>query len=142
METLRWADEQLKKAKEDGMNVLPIGHHNLLAQSRMYTTQCAMNNNGDVIELFQKYELPLYLSGHLHVQRIRKHKAEPGAADDSYGIMEIVTDALSIPPCQYALLEWKPAQRQWMYRPGRRVLEARIRIFWILRVGRSAISRS
>lgn len=107
VETLRWADEQLKKAKEDGMNVLPIGHHNLLAQSRMYTTQCAMNNNGDVIELFQKYELPLYLSGHLHVQRIRKHKAEPGAADDSYGIMEIVTDALSIPPCQYALLEWK-----------------------------------
>ena len=107
VETLQWADEQLKKAKEDGMNVLPIGHHNLLAQSRMYTTQCAMNNNGDVIELFQKYELPLYLSGHLHVQRIRKHKAEPGAADDSYGIMEIVTDALSIPPCQYALLEWK-----------------------------------
>ena len=71
------------------MNVLPIGHHNLLAQSRMYTTQCAMNNNGDVIELFQKYELPLYLSGHLHVQRIRKHKAEPGAADDSYGITTI-----------------------------------------------------
>ena len=107
VETFQWADEQLKKAKEDGINVLPIGHHNLLAQSRMYTTQCAMNNNGDVIELFQKYELPLYLSGHLHVQRIRKHKAEPGAADDSYGIMEIVTDALSIPPCQYALLEWK-----------------------------------
>ena len=107
METLRWADEQLKKAKEDGMNVLPIGHHNLLAQSRMYTTQCAMNNNGDVIELFQNYKLPLYLSGHLHVQRIRRHKAEPGAADDAYGIMEIVTDALSIPPCQYALLEWK-----------------------------------
>ena len=107
VETFQWADEQLKKAKKDGINVLPIGHHNLLAQSRMYTTQCAMNNNGDVIELFQKYELPLYLSGHLHVQRIRKHKAEPGAADDSYGIMEIVTDALSIPPCQYALLEWK-----------------------------------
>ncbi len=107
METLRWAEEQLIKAKEEGMNVLPIGHHNLLAQSRMYTTQCAMNNNGDVIELFQNYELPLYLSGHLHVQRIRKHKAEPGAADEAYGIMEIVTDALSIPPCQYALLEWK-----------------------------------
>lgn len=106
-ETLQWADEQLKKAKEDGMNVLPIGHHNLLAQSRMYTTQCAMDNNGDVIELLQKYQLPLYLSGHLHVQRIRKHKAEPGVADSVYGIMEIVTDALSIPPCQYAVLQWK-----------------------------------
>lgn len=107
METLQWAEEQLEKAREEGMNVLPIGHHNLLAQSRMYTTQCAMNNNGDVIELFQNYKLPLYLSGHLHVQRIRRHKAEPGVPKEAYGIMEIVTDALSIPPCQYALLQWK-----------------------------------
>ena len=99
-ETLVWMDEQLKKAQEDGMQILPIAHHNLLAQSRMYTTQCAMDNNGDVIYLLQKFKIPLFLSGHLHVQRIRKHKAEPGVADDAYGIQEIITDAMSIPPCQ------------------------------------------
>lgn len=82
-ETLVWMDEQLKKAQEDGMQILPIAHHNLLAQSRMYTTQCAMDNNGEVIDLLQKYKIPLFLSGHLHVQRIRKHKAEPGVADDA-----------------------------------------------------------
>ena len=106
-ETLVWMDEQLKKAQEDGMQILPIAHHNLLAQSRMYTTQCAMDNNGEVIDLLQKYKIPLFLSGHLHVQRIRKHKAEPGEADDAYGIQEIVTDAISIPPCQYGILQWK-----------------------------------
>ena len=106
-ETLVWMDEQLKKAQEDGMQILPIAHHNLLAQSRMYTTQCAMDNNGEVIDLLQKYKIPLFLSGHLHVQRIRKHKAEPGVADDAYGIQEIVTDAISIPPCQYGILQWK-----------------------------------
>ena len=105
--TLAWMDEQLLKAREQGIFVLPIAHHNLLAQSRMYTTQCAMENNGEVIDLLQKYKIPLFLSGHLHVQRIRKHKAEPGVADDAYGIQEIITDSISIPPCQYGILQWK-----------------------------------
>ena len=104
--TLAWMDEQLAQAREQGIFVLPVAHHNLLAQSRMYTTQCAMDNNGEVIELLQKYELPLFFSGHLHVQRVRKHKAEPGVADGAYGIQEIVTDALSIPPCQYGEILW------------------------------------
>lgn len=58
--TMAWADEQLARAKEEGVFVIPIAHHNLLAQSRMYTTQCAMDNNGEVISLLQKYELPLF----------------------------------------------------------------------------------
>ena len=99
-------DEQLLKAREQGIFVLPIAHHNLLAQSRMYTTQCAMDNNGEVIDLLQKYRLPLFFSGHLHVQRVRKHKAEPGVDDGAYGIQEIITDALSIPPCQYGEVVW------------------------------------
>ena len=106
-ETLSWAEEELKKAAEEGIFVLPVGHHNLLAQSRMYTTQCALENQDEAIRLFQEYRLPLYLSGHLHVQRVRRHKAEPGADDREYGITEIITDALSIPPCQYGVLEWK-----------------------------------
>ena len=106
-DTMAWADEQLARAKEEGVFVIPIAHHNLLAQSRMYTTQCAMENNGEVIDLLQKYELPLIFSGHLHVQRIRKHKDEPGVLADAYGIQEIVTDALSIPPCQYGEVTWE-----------------------------------
>ncbi len=106
-ETLAWMEEELQKAQEQGIFVLPIAHHNLLAQSRMYTTQCAMENNGQVIDLLQKYRLPLFFSGHLHVQRIRKHKSEPGVPDEAYGIQEIITDALSIPPCQYGLITWE-----------------------------------
>lgn len=58
--TLAWMDEQLLKAREQGIFVLPIAHHNLLAQSRMYTTQCAMDNNSEVIDLLQKYRLPCF----------------------------------------------------------------------------------
>ncbi len=106
-ETMEWAGQQLDAAREQGIFVLPVAHHNLLSQSRMYTTQCVMENSPEVIELLEEYELPLFLSGHLHVQRIHKHKAEPSVPDEAYGIQEIVTDALSIPPCQYGLLTWK-----------------------------------
>ena len=105
--TMAWMDEQLAKAGEEGIFVVPIAHHNLLAQSRMYTTQCAMDNNQDVIQLLQKYRLPLFFSGHLHVQRVRKYKAEPGVPEAAYGIQEIITDALSIPPCQYGHIIWE-----------------------------------
>lgn len=105
--TLAWMEEQLLKAGEEGVFVLPAAHHNLLAQSRMYTTQCAIENNGEVISLLEKYRLPLFLSGHLHVQRMRKHKAEPGVAGEAYGIQEIITDAISIPPCQYGRIAWE-----------------------------------
>ena len=49
----------------------------------------------------------MFVSGHLHVQRIRKYKSEPGVPDGEYGIQEIITDALSIPPCQYGELVWE-----------------------------------
>ena len=59
-ETLVWMDEQLKKAQEDGMQILPIAHHNLLAQSRMYTTQCAMDNNGRSLIFFRNIRSPCF----------------------------------------------------------------------------------
>ena len=105
--TLKWMKGILEEAGQRGIFVLPIAHHNLLSQSRMYTTQCTMENHQEVIRLLEEYGCPLFLSGHLHVQRIHKHKEQPGTPDDAYGIWEIVTDALSIPPCQYGLLQWK-----------------------------------
>ena len=105
--TLEWMKGILEEAGQRGIFVLPIAHHNLLSQSRMYTTQCTMENHQEVIRLLEEYGCPLFLSGHLHVQRIHKHKEQPGTPDDAYGIWEIVTDALSIPPCQYGLLQWK-----------------------------------
>ena len=105
--TLEWMEGVLQEAEEKGVFVLPIAHHNLLSQSRMYTTQCTMENHLQVIELLEKYGCPLFLSGHLHVQRIHQYRSEPGVPQEEAGIREIVTDALSIPPCQYGFLEWK-----------------------------------
>ena len=106
-ETYYWIEEQLEEAWDEAMDVIPVAHHNLLEESKIYVDDCTIEHGEQLVDILDEWDVKLFLSGHLHVQRIRKHKAEPGAADDSYGIMEIVTDALSIPPCQYALLEWK-----------------------------------
>ena len=106
-ETMEWLEGYLKQAREQGITVVPAGHHNLLSESRLYTTECTMENHDDIVRLFEEYELPLYVSGHLHAQRIKKHKSEPGVAEDAYGIQEIVLSPYSIPPCQYGRLAWQ-----------------------------------
>ena len=103
-ETYGWMEENLKAAAEQGIQVIVLGHHNLLQESRMFTTMCVMENSGEVTELLERYQVPLYISGHLHLQRVKKHKKEPGA--EGYGIYEIVSDAFSIPPCQYGVMSW------------------------------------
>lgn len=103
-ETLRWMEENLEKAREEGIQVIVSGHHNLLQESRMFTTMCVLENSSQVTELLEAYQIPLYISGHLHLQRIQQHRSEPGA--EEYGICEIVSDAISIPPCQYGMISW------------------------------------
>lgn len=105
-ETLQWMEQWLETAKERQIAVVPVAHHNLLSESRLYTTECTLENHQEVTELLEKYELPLYISGHLHAQRIKKHKSAPGVLPDEYGITEIVMSPFSIPPCQYGVLAW------------------------------------
>lgn len=104
--TLAWMREQLSQAREEGISVVPVAHHNLLSESRLYTTECTMENHNEVVALLEEFEIPVYFSGHLHAQRIKKHKAEPGTEPDAYGVTEIVVSPFSIPPCQYGSLAW------------------------------------
>lgn len=105
-ETLEWMKVQLEKAKEQGIHVVPAAHHNLLKESILYPEDCTLENSQEVIELLENYRLPLYISGHLHLQRVKKHKPEPGESEDAYHISEIVADSFSIWPCQYGVLKW------------------------------------
>ena len=105
-ETLTWMEERLKEAKEQNIAVLPIAHHNILDQSRLYTTECKMDDNLRVVEVLEEYRVPLFLSGHMHLQRIKKHQAEPGTDRDAYGISEIINTSFAMPPCQYGVLRW------------------------------------
>ena len=92
--TLGWIEQQLREAEEAGAEVLAAGHQNLFQHTVFY--------DGYVIErterlsnLLEKYGVSLFLSGHLHVQHIRKEN----------GLTEIASSALCSYPCQYGILE-------------------------------------
>lgn len=105
-ETLTWLGVHLRVAQEHGIEVLPMAHHNLLSESRMYTSECTLENTYDTVNLLESYQVPLYISGHLHAERIKKHKSEPGKTESDYGVSEIVMPPFSIPACQYGVLSW------------------------------------
>lgn len=102
--TVEWMEQCLRSAYEQGITVIPVGHHNLQELSRVYVDECVIENYEDVMHILEKYLTPAYFSGHLHVQRIQKHITEPGVADNVYGIYEVVSNSLIIPPCQYGSL--------------------------------------
>lgn len=105
-ETVAWMKTQLEEAKKQGVTVIPVSHHNLLDESTLYPEECTIENSQEVTGLLEEYGVPVYLSGHLHLQRIKKHVSKT-AASDAYGIREIVTSPLSMSPCQYSVLEWQ-----------------------------------
>ncbi|WP_460640501.1 metallophosphoesterase [Lacrimispora brassicae] len=110
-ETLVWMKKQLEEARRQGITVIPIAHHNLLKESILYPTDCTLENSQNVIELLESYRVPLYISGHLHLQRTKKHKPEPGESEDAYHISEVVADSFAISPCRYGVLQWTEDER-------------------------------
>ncbi len=98
-DTYSWIEEQMEEAWNLGMNVIPVAHHNLLDESEVYLQDCTIEHSEQLIDQLESWEVPLFLSGHLHVQHYKR------SHDDS-GIYEIVTGSLSTPPCLYGILEY------------------------------------
>ena len=104
-ETLTWMEEVLQSAEDAGAQVIPVAHHNLLSESRLYRTDCTLENNEEVISLLEKYRVPLFVSGHLHLQRIRPYRPEPGVEAESL-LWEIVSGCFAMTPFPYGVLRF------------------------------------
>lgn len=102
--TMEWIEQCLKDAYAQGITVIPVAHHNLQELSRVYVEECVIRNYKEVTRLLEKYLTPVFFSGHLHVQYIHKHMKGPGMPENHYGITEMVSNSLIIPPCQYGAL--------------------------------------
>lgn len=103
METREWIEDQLNIAAEAGVMLLPVSHHNLLDESKIYAEDCTIEHDEWLRELLLGWGTPLYLSGHLHVQHYMNSDSEWEKGGDT-GIYEIVTSSLATPPCQYGVL--------------------------------------
>lgn len=98
LETYGWMEEQLEVAWEEGMNVIPVAHHNLLEESQVYLDDCTIEHSEELERLLGEWGSSLFLSGHLHVQH---YKSSQG-----FGLDEIVTSSLTTAPCQYGMIEY------------------------------------
>lgn len=105
LETYGWIEEQLDAANEADVMLLPVSHHNLLDESRIYEDDCTIEHSERLIEMLENWDATLYLSGHLHVQHYMNSDRE---FDGTAGVYEIVTSSLATPPCQYGVLYFQP----------------------------------
>ncbi len=94
-ETYEWLESQLKKAKRKNIQVLAVSHQNLLAHNSLFTFGYQLYDANELLELYNKYDVTLNLSGHIHMQHI-----------STDGITEIATSSLAVAPNQYGMIDF------------------------------------
>ena len=94
-ETLEWAKTQLTAAKEAGVTVIGVTHQNTMVHHDMFIRGYRIGNYNKIIQLFADYDVPLNLSGHIHIQNITR--------DTNFN--EASTGSLSVWPNLYAVVE-------------------------------------
>ncbi|MBO5567889.1 MAG: metallophosphoesterase [Clostridia bacterium] len=94
--TLRWIESQLKEAQSRRIHVLCAGHYNMLSDySHIPGSGFYLENADRLAQLLREYSVPLYLSGHMHVQAIYQED----------GLTELLTEYLMNYPSGYSLLD-------------------------------------
>ena len=118
-DTLAWAEDQLRAAKEAGAQVIAAGHQNLYRHS-LFQDGYVISESDRLAELLRTYGVRVFLSGHLHIQHIRTE----------HNLTEIAGSALCSWPCQYGILSCTDGT--WSYQTRRLDMAA-----WAERNGRT-----
>lgn len=100
-ETFDWIKKCSALAKEKGATIITVMHHSLLNHSDVIQGGYTINDNKDVIDIFQSSNLDLVLSGHIHIQDISSFK------EDRDPMFDIATGSLAVYPHQYGILKYK-----------------------------------
>lgn len=96
-DTYDWIEAQLADAWDCEMDIIPVGHHNLLDESEIYVEDCTIEHGEQLVDMLENWDVPVFLSGHLHVQHTKR-------SEDNRGVWEMVTSSLATPACQYGSL--------------------------------------
>ena len=93
--TINWLEDVLKEAKEKGIRVTILSHQNILKQSDLIYEGYVIDNHEEIESLLKKYDVPLVLSGHSHIQHIAK----------SDNLTDICNESVAIYPLSYNLIK-------------------------------------
>lgn len=108
-ETLQWISECAEKAKEENAKLIAVMHHNLMDHSEVIRRGFTLNNSDEVLKVFKENNIQLIFSGHIHIQDINSKEV------DDYEAVEIVSNALSVNPHQYGVLQYMPDEATFSY---------------------------
>jgi uncharacterized protein with beta-barrel porin domain len=89
-------------------------HHNLLSHTSMSVSGFKLNNSQETMKTLRKDGLNLVLSGHIHMQDIRRDPLE-NAADPALPVYDIATSAMAVNPHQYGAMTFDPVSRAVTY---------------------------
>ncbi len=89
--TLLWLESELKEADKAGIDVIAVTHQNLHIHSELLYFSYQIYNADKLLALYEKYDVKLSLSGHIHVQSIVSEDTTPGTT-----IPEVAVGALSV----------------------------------------------
>ncbi|WP_249898295.1 metallophosphoesterase [Paenibacillus sp. PK3_47] len=117
-ETLSWIEDCVQEAARQHASIITVMHHNLLSHTSMPVSGFKLNNSQESLKRLRKNGLNLVLSGHIHMQDIRR---DPGAitGDSSSGLLtvyDIATSAMAVNPHQYGEMTFDPASRAVTYK--------------------------
>ena len=92
--SISWIQQQMARAERSGARVILVSHQNLLRHNSVFFYGYQIYNADLLIELFSEYKILCCLSGHTHLESVRREG----------DILEIVTSALAVAPNQYGIL--------------------------------------
>jgi predicted MPP superfamily phosphohydrolase len=96
--TLIWMEKNLAKAKKSGIHVITVTHHSLLSHSDLFTSGFTIENYQQAAGILEEYGVSLNLSGHIHIQHIKR-------ANETGGIYDIATGSLIVYPNYYGIID-------------------------------------
>lgn len=108
-QTLKWIKECIKLARENGAKLIPVAHHSVLNHSSELQKNFTIRNYKDLIRLFEEEEIPLTLSGHIHIQDISRYQSK------GLTLYDIATSSLVVYPQQYGILKYDAAKQSIEY---------------------------
>lgn len=91
----KWIEEQLEFVQKENAKIITVSHQNLFAHNDQLSFGYQLYDGNELLKLYQKYNVPLNLSGHIHLQHYMQD-----------GVTEIATSSLLVSPAQYGIVKF------------------------------------
>lgn len=108
-ETLEWLEFILEESEKHQVNPIVVAHHNFLNHHHRMSTGFTLDNNREVVELLNNYNVTLSFSGHIHLQHIAKKE----------NFYDVASGSLSVYPNYFGEVSIDSKDRQLTYETKR-----------------------